>query len=100
MRSAPPASPARRWRWATAPPAPAACCSTSTASAAITAEGETRGALVLPPRGDSGFGWDPVFQPDGEDRTYGEMSAAEKDRIGHRGRAWRACCPAGSPAPP
>ena len=56
----------------------------------LRAEGETPGGLVLPPRGDGGFGWDPVFQPDGETRTYGEMSAAEKDRIGHRGRAWRA----------
>ncbi|MFQ5349671.1 MAG: non-canonical purine NTP pyrophosphatase [Thermoanaerobaculia bacterium] len=55
-----------------------------------TAEGATTGTLVLPPRGDAGFGWDPVFQPDGEERTYGEMTAAEKDRIGHRGRAWRA----------
>jgi non-canonical purine NTP pyrophosphatase (RdgB/HAM1 family) len=56
----------------------------------LRAEGETAGRLVLPPRGDSGFGWDPVFQPDGEERTYAEMTAAEKDRIGHRGRAWRA----------
>ncbi len=54
------------------------------------AEGETAGRLVLPPRGEAGFGWDPVFQPAGEERTYGEMTAAEKDRIGHRGRAWRA----------
>jgi non-canonical purine NTP pyrophosphatase (RdgB/HAM1 family) len=60
----------------------------------VAAEGEIGGALVLPPRGDSGFGWDPVFQPAGEDRTYGEMTAAEKDRIGHRGRAWRALLPA------
>lgn len=56
----------------------------------LAAAGETRGRLVLPPRGDAGFGWDPVFQPEGEERTYGELSAAEKDRIGHRGRAWRA----------
>ena len=55
-----------------------------------TAEGETVGRLVLPPRGDGGFGWDPVFQPAGEARTYGELPAADKDRIGHRGRAWRA----------
>ena len=58
-----------------------------------TAEGETTGRLVLPPRGDAGFGWDPVFQPEGEERTYGEMTAAEKDHIGHRGRAWRALQP-------
>ena len=59
----------------------------------VAAEGETAGRLVLPPRGDGGFGWDPVFQPEGEERTYGEMSATEKDAIGHRGRAWRALLP-------
>lgn len=53
-------------------------------------EGSTSGVLVLPPRGNQGFGWDPVFQPEGSTRTYGEMSAAEKDAISHRGRAWRA----------
>jgi len=56
----------------------------------ILAEGETTGALVLPPRGTQGFGWDPVFQPAGETLTYGELSAERKDEIGHRGRAWRA----------
>ena len=59
----------------------------------IAAEGETGGRLVLPARGEGGFGWDPVFQPEAEERTYGEMSAAEKDAIGHRGRAWRALLP-------
>ena len=54
------------------------------------AEGETRGRLVMPPRGEAGFGWDPVFQAEGSDRTYGELPAAEKDRISHRGHAWRA----------
>ncbi len=56
----------------------------------LIAEGETSGTLVLPGRGRDGFGWDPVFLPDGETRTYGELSAAVKDQIGHRGRAWRA----------
>jgi non-canonical purine NTP pyrophosphatase (RdgB/HAM1 family) len=51
-------------------------------------EGETHGVLVEP-RGAGGFGWDPVFLPVGEERTYGELSAADKDRLGHRGRAWR-----------
>lgn len=51
--------------------------------------GETSGELVLPARGDRGFGWDPVFSPDGEGRTYGELSEREKDELGHRGRAWR-----------
>jgi len=54
------------------------------------AEGATAGSLVLPPRGPRGFGWDPVFQPDGEHGTYGELADAEKDRLGHRGKAWRA----------
>ena len=40
--------------------------------------------------GDQGFGWDPVFLPEGSERTYGEMSPDEKDAISHRGRAWRA----------
>jgi XTP/dITP diphosphohydrolase len=47
------------------------------------------GRLVLPARGASGFGWDFVFAPDGCDRTYAELGAAEKDQRGHRGRAWR-----------
>ncbi len=55
----------------------------------VTAEGTTRGVLVLPARGQAGFGWDPVFQPEGETRTYGELEGVEKDRISHRGRAWR-----------
>jgi XTP/dITP diphosphohydrolase len=55
----------------------------------VTGRGETAGNLVLPPRGGNGFGWDPVFRPDGETRTYGELSDADKDALGHRGRAWR-----------
>ena len=39
------------------------------------------------PRGAGGFGYDPVFVPDGETRTIGEMTAAEKDALSHRGRA-------------
>lgn len=55
----------------------------------VMAEGVTRGRLVLPPRGVGGFGWDAVFLPDGAARTYGEMSGEDKDRISHRGNAWR-----------
>jgi non-canonical purine NTP pyrophosphatase (RdgB/HAM1 family) len=51
-------------------------------------EGATEGTLVAP-RGSGGFGWDPVFLPNGETRTYGELPPADKDRLGHRGRAWR-----------
>ena len=53
------------------------------------AQGETVGRLVLPPRGEHGFGWDPVFEPDGLEETYAELGDDVKDRIGHRGRAWR-----------
>lgn len=56
----------------------------------VIAEGVARGRLVVPPRGEGGFGWDPVFQPEGEERTFGELTGDEKDRIGHRGKAWRA----------
>jgi non-canonical purine NTP pyrophosphatase (RdgB/HAM1 family) len=56
----------------------------------LLAEGATTGTLVLPPRGAHGFGWDPVFQPQDADITYGEMSPHEKDAISQRGRAWRA----------
>ena len=55
----------------------------------VFAEGTTTGRLVLPPRGERGFGWDPVFQPDGSDRTFAELDGPAKDRISHRGRAWR-----------
>jgi non-canonical purine NTP pyrophosphatase (RdgB/HAM1 family) len=56
----------------------------------VEAAGEARGRLVLPPRGAGGFGWDPVFVPEGEERTYAELPPEVKDAIGHRGQAWRA----------
>ena len=52
--------------------------------------GEVRGTLLRGPRGTGGFGYDPIFVPDGETRTTAEMSPAEKDAISHRGRAFRA----------
>src|SRR5690606_21567380 len=55
----------------------------------LVGEGAERGTLVLPGRGRQGFGWDPVFLPAGGERTYGELSGEEKDRNGHRGKAWR-----------
>jgi Xanthosine triphosphate pyrophosphatase len=59
--------------------------------------GEAPGILVWPPRGDKGFGYDPVFQPDGHERTFGEMSAEEKHgwkpgdahALSHRARAFK-----------
>ncbi|MGN9838593.1 RdgB/HAM1 family non-canonical purine NTP pyrophosphatase [Nonomuraea sp. H19] len=57
------------------------------------AEGVLAGRLVTTPRGSNGFGYDPIFVPDGEDRTTAEMPPEEKDAISHRGRAFRALAP-------
>ena len=59
-----------------------------------TAEGVLDGHIVDEPRGQHGFGYDPIFQPVGELRTTAEMSPEEKDAISHRGRAFRAIRPA------
>jgi XTP/dITP diphosphohydrolase len=56
--------------------------------------GEWRGRIVAAPRGDGGFGYDPVFLPDGFDRTAAELSPAEKDAASHRGRALAQLIPA------
>ena len=50
-------------------------------------EGSIEGQIVLEPRGVGGFGYDPVFQPNGYDRTFAEMSLAEKNTISHRAQA-------------
>jgi XTP/dITP diphosphohydrolase len=50
--------------------------------------GEVAGRLVWPPRGDRGFGYDPIFVPDGYAATFGEMEPSEKHRISHRARAF------------
>jgi len=54
------------------------------------AEATCEGMLVLEPRGAGGFGYDPIFVPVGYARTMAELAPAEKDRISHRGRAFRA----------
>jgi XTP/dITP diphosphohydrolase len=62
-----------------------------------TFEGRVDGVLVFPPRGTAGFGYDPIFLPDGHDRTFGEMSSEEKHGIptdgslalSHRARAFQ-----------
>jgi XTP/dITP diphosphohydrolase len=51
--------------------------------------GELRGRLIRDQRGSNGFGYDPVFVPDGDQRTTAEMSPDEKDAISHRGQALR-----------
>jgi XTP/dITP diphosphohydrolase len=53
-----------------------------------TFEGEARGRIVWPMRGALGFGYDPIFEPDGYRQTFGEMSAAEKLPLTHRQRAF------------
>jgi len=59
------------------------------AETTLVAEGETHGLLVLEPRGEDGFGWDPVFVPAGRQETYAELGPEIKDQLGHRGLAWR-----------
>ncbi len=62
-----------------------------------TFEGRIGGTLVWPPRGDQGFGYDPIFLPDGHSRSFGEMSAEEKhgwrpggvEALSHRARAFQ-----------
>lgn len=59
--------------------------------------GEIHGEIIWPPRGDAGFGYDPIFLPEGHTKTFGEMTAAEKhgwkpgqsdDGLSHRARAF------------
>lgn len=53
-----------------------------------TFRGEAHGTLVWPPRGERGFGYDPIFIPDGYETTFGEMDPVDKHRISHRARAF------------
>ncbi len=46
------------------------------------------GALVWPPRGTRGFGYDPIFMPEGHSETFGEMEPETKDAMSHRARAF------------
>jgi XTP/dITP diphosphohydrolase len=55
--------------------------------------GQVEGRLIRAPRGRGGFGYDPIFLPDGFDQTTAEMTAEAKDAISHRGRAFRALTP-------
>jgi XTP/dITP diphosphohydrolase len=56
-------------------------------------EGTVYGRLIREPRGTNGFGYDPIFVPDGSEMTTAEMDPAAKDAISHRGRALRALAP-------
>ena len=53
----------------------------------VSAEGEVRGRIAAAVEGSGGFGYDPVFIPEGFDRTFGEMNDAEKRSLSHRARA-------------
>ena len=70
------------------------------ACALVSVSGETvvrgvwPGRIAREPRGDNGFGYDPVFVPEGSSRTAAELSPAEKDSVSHRGRALGALLPA------
>jgi XTP/dITP diphosphohydrolase len=59
----------------------------------IVVEEEVVGVLLREPRGSNGFGYDPIFVPDGETLTTAEMSPERKDEISHRGKAFRALAP-------
>ena len=54
----------------------------------LAVQGEVHGTLTFPARGTLGFGYDPIFIPGGETRTFGEMPAAEKDAMSHRAVAF------------
>jgi XTP/dITP diphosphohydrolase len=54
----------------------------------VAVEGRVDGTLTFPPRGTRGFGYDPIFIPDGGDLTFGEMEPAAKDAISHRAQAF------------
>jgi XTP/dITP diphosphohydrolase len=51
-------------------------------------EGKVFGTLTWPPRGTRGFGYDPIFVPEGRKETFGEMEPSLKDAISHRARAF------------
>ncbi|HMC39990.1 MAG TPA: RdgB/HAM1 family non-canonical purine NTP pyrophosphatase [Acidimicrobiales bacterium] len=56
----------------------------------VVAEGRMEGRIADAGRGDNGFGYDPLFVPEGETRSFAEMGAVEKNALSHRGRAFRA----------
>ncbi|MCV7398901.1 RdgB/HAM1 family non-canonical purine NTP pyrophosphatase [Mycobacterium fragae] len=69
-------------------------CALVSASGGVVVRGEWPGTIAREPRGDGGFGYDPVFIPDGSNCTAAQLSPAEKDAASHRGRALRLLLPA------
>ncbi len=59
----------------------------------ITFRGEAYGKILHSPKGTSGFGYDPVFQPDGYEKTFAELDSLEKNRISHRANAMKKALP-------
>lgn len=55
---------------------------------AVVVEGRIDGLLTFPPRGDRGFGYDPIFIPEGQSQTFGELDPVLKDSLSHRARAF------------
>lgn len=69
-------------------------CALVSGSGEVVVRGEWPGTIAREPRGDGGFGYDPVFVPYGDDRTAAQLSPAEKDAVSHRGRALALLLPA------
>lgn len=66
----------------------AALCFSMPDGTCVEVEAQSAGTLTFPPRGAHGFGYDPIFIPSGETRTFGEMTAAEKEKFSHRAKAF------------
>lgn len=66
----------------------ALCVAAPDGSVLLEVEGRCEGRITLTPRGDQGFGYDPIFEVEGTNRTFAEMSLQEKKAHGHRGRAF------------
>jgi XTP/dITP diphosphohydrolase len=69
-------------------------CALVSSAGEVVVRGEWPGSIVRQPRGDGGFGYDPVFAPTGSSRTAAELTPEEKDAESHRGRALAALLPA------
>lgn len=69
-------------------------CALVSKAGEVVVRGEWPGAIAREPRGDRGFGYDPVFVPDGDDRTAAQLRPDEKDAVSHRGRALALLLPA------
>mgnify|MGYP006225120493 FL=1 len=66
----------------------ALCVAAPDGTLLLEVEGQCKGWITRSPRGDQGFGYDPIFEVEGTQRTFAEMSLKEKKALGHRGRAF------------